>query len=624
MNPATALARALLGELVHQGMRDLVLAPGSRSAPLAFEALRLDRSGRIRLHVRIDERSAGFLALGLAKVSGAPVAVICTSGTALANLAPAVVEASYSAIPLVVLSADRPVESRGVGSPQTIDQVEFFGRTVRFFADLGAARRIDPDDPDAAQRAARASAGMAIAAAVGSPSGAAGGLGHGRMAHAGPVHLNVGFRLPLVPDPEQEPDPGPDPGPVPGPVPGPDRTPDPALPLGPGEPAYVLSRPRRPPLTGCDVRDAREVLGELPTRGVILAGDLPCTSLRGHHQWLGALAEACGWPIIGEPSANLHGAPTALGHGVLVLGSEAFLAEHAPDLVLTVGQYGLSRPTMDLIRVAGRHVAIELPTIGREVCDPLRTAEQVLSAIPLPPADFTPDASWLTAWQSADEVAADEVAAELAGSGALTGSAVAARVWDRAPDDALLLVAASWPVRQVEMVAGGRTGLRVIGNRGANGIDGLVSTAWGAALAHQELGGGPALALMGDLAFLHDHNGLLVGAAEPRPDLVIVVTDNDGGGIFHQLEQGRPEHADSFERVFGTPLGRDLVAVAQAAGVAAVGVADLAGLDAALTDAMAAGGVHVVIARVPDRAAEAHLMTDLRRAVSARLSPPSM
>jgi 2-succinyl-5-enolpyruvyl-6-hydroxy-3-cyclohexene-1-carboxylate synthase len=278
---------------------------------------------------------------------------------------------------------------------------------------------------------------------------------------------------------------------------------------------------------------------------------------------------------------------------------------------------------MDLIRVARRHLAIELPTIGREVCDPLRTAERVLSAIPLPPADFTPDASWLTAWQSADEVAADEVAAELAGSGALTGSAVAARVWDRAPDDALLLVASSWPVRQVEMVAGGRTGLRVIGNRGANGIDGLVSTAWGAALAHQELGGGPALALMGDLAFLHDHNGLLVGAAEPRPDLVIVVTDNDGGGIFHQLEQGRPEHADSFERVFGTPLGRDLVAVAQAAGVAAVGVADLAGLDAALTDAMAAGGVHVVIARVPDRAAEAHLMTDLRRAVTARLSPPS-
>jgi 2-succinyl-5-enolpyruvyl-6-hydroxy-3-cyclohexene-1-carboxylate synthase len=195
-------------------------------------------------------------------------------------------------------------------------------------------------------------------------------------------------------------------------------------------------------------------------------------------------------------------------------------------------------------------------------------------------------------------------------------------VWDRAPDDALLLVAASWPVRQVEMAAGRRAGLRVVGNRGANGIDGLVSTAWGAALAHQAQGGGPALALLGDLALLHDHNGLLVGADEPRPDLVIVVTDNDGGGIFHQLEQGRPEHAGSFERVFGTPLGRDLVAVAEAAGVSAARVIDLPGLDQALTDRMAAGGVHVIVAHVPDRAAEAQLMSSVRSAVADRLSRP--
>ena len=603
MNPATALARALLSELVHQGVRDIVLAPGSRSAPLAFEALRLDRAGRIRLHVRIDERSAGFLALGLAKVSGSPVAVICTSGTAVANIAPAVVEASYSAIPLVVLSADRPVESRGVGAPQTIDQVDFFGRTVRFFADLGAARRIDPDDPDAAQRAARASAGMAIAAAfgspAGSPAGAPGGLGQVGMAHAGPVHLNVGFRLPLVPDPDDV-----------------DGSGAPDVDARGDSPP----RPRRPPLTGCDVRDAQEALGELPTRGVIMAGDLPCTSLRGHHQWLAALADACGWPIIHEPSANLHAAPTALGHGVLVLGSEGFLAEHAPDLVLTVGQFGLSRPTMDLVRAAGRHVAIELPTVAREVCDPLRTAERVLPGIPLPPSEFTPEAGWLAAWRAADVVAGEVVADELADVGALTGSAVAARVWSRAPDDALLLVAASWPVRQVEMVCGRRAGLRVIGNRGANGIDGLVSTAWGAALAHQSLGGGPALALMGDLAFLHDHSGLLVGAEEPRPDLVIVVTDNDGGGIFHQLEQGQPGHARSFERLFGTPLGRDLVAVAQAAGVSATRVVDLASLAAALTAAISAGGVHVVVAHVPDRAGEERLMAGIRSAVALRLS----
>ena len=430
--------------------------------------------------------------------------------------------------------------------------------------------------------------------------------GRSGIAHAGPVHLNVGFRLPLVPDPEQGSDPiAADPATRPG--------------LSGAEPpTHSPPRPRRPPLSGCDHRDAREVLGDLPTRGIILAGDLPCTSLRGHHQWLAALAGACGWPILSEPSANLHEVPTALGHGVLVVGSEAFLAAHPPDLVLTVGQYGLSRPTMDLIRAAGRHVAIELPTIGREVCDPLRTAEQVLTGIPLPPAEFTPDPDWLATWQAADAVAA-EVVAEVLGTG-MTGSAVAARVWQQAPEDALMLVAASWPVRQVEAFAGRRPGLRVVGNRGANGIDGLVSTAWGAALAHQAQGGGAALALMGDLAFLHDHNGLLVGAGEPRPDLVIVVTDNDGGGIFHQLEQGRPEHAGSFERVFGTPLGRDLVAVAQAAGAPAVAVSDLLALEGALTAAMAAGGVHVVVAHVPDRAGEARLMARVRSTVADRLS----
>ena len=608
MNPATSLASALLDELVHQGVREIVLAPGSRSAPLAFEALRLARAGTIGLHVRLDERSAGFLALGLAKVSGHPVAIVCTSGTAVANLAPAVVEASYSAVPLVVLSADRPPESRGVGSPQTIDQVDFFGRTVRFFADLGADRGADPEGLANAARAARASAGMAISAALGAPrplparpvrdGGPAQG---GAMAHAGPVHLNVGFRLPLVPDQ-------------------PTGKESEGTQTSPPERHVSPPRPRLPPLAGCDFREAGEVLGKVPTRAVVVAGDLPCTSLRGHHQWVVELATACGWPIISEPSANVHGAPTAMAHGVLVLAAPEFLAQHAPDLVLTVGSFGLSRPTLDLVRSAGRHVAIELPTVGREVCDPLRTADAVLAGIPLPPTQFAPDPTWLAAWQGADELAG-AVAAEVLGAAPLSGSAVAARVWEQAPDDALLLVAASWPVRQVEAFAGGRRGLRVIGNRGANGIDGLVSTAWGATLAHQAQGGGPGLALLGDLAFLHDHNGLLAGPEEPRPDLVIVVIDNDGGGIFHQLEQGRPEFADSFERLFGTPQARDLVAVAEAAGVPAVRVSDTAGVDAAIAEGMRLGGVRVVVAAVMSRADEAQLLEQVHAAVAPGQEP---
>lgn len=608
MNPATSLARALVAELVRQGVRDVVLSPGSRSAPLAFEVLRLERARHIRLHVRIDERSAGFLALGLAKGSGRPVAVICTSGTAVANLAPAVVEASYSAVPLVVVTADRPVESRGVGSPQTIDQIDFFGGMVRFFADLGADGRSDPDDPDAPGRAAQASVGAAVGAALGNPTGVPAGFPGTGVVHAGPVHLNVGFRLPLVPDPGDDP--------------GAELAGPPADGLTPGQASdHSPPRSRRPPLPGCDHHDAGEVLGEVPARGVVLVGDLPSTSLRGQHQWLAALAEAAGWPIISEPSANLHGAPNALGHGVLVLGSTGFLSAHAPDLVLSVGQFGLSRPTMELLRRSARHIAIELPTVGREVCDPLRSADRVLAGIPLPPSDMSPDPTWLAAWLAADDAAADVVAERLGAAAALTGSAVAARVWSLAPEDALLLVAASWPVRQVEAFAGRRRGLRVIGNRGANGIDGLVSTAWGAALAHQAQGGGPAVALLGDLSFLHDHNGLLVGVDEPRPDLVIVVIDNDGGGIFHQLEQGGPQHAGSFERLFGTPLGRDLAAVAEAAGVPAADVADLAGLDAAVADAVNSGGVRVVVARVPDRAAEAGVLAQIQESVDARIRP---
>jgi 2-succinyl-5-enolpyruvyl-6-hydroxy-3-cyclohexene-1-carboxylate synthase len=602
VNPSTALARTLLDELVHQGVREVVLAPGSRSAPLAFAALRLADAGRIRLHVRVDERSAGFLALGLAKLSTAPVAVVCTSGTALANLTPAVVEASYSAVPLVVVSADRPVEARGVGAPQTIDQVEFFGGTVRSFADLGAPRGTDPGDPGAALKAARAAVAGVVAAALGSPGPpfrpAPGGSA---LTHAGPVHLNVGFRLPLVPE-------------VPG---------DAGEGSGASVPGPSPDRVRRPPMAGCDVREIGEVLGEVPARGLLLVGDLPWSPLRGPHQWLVELAGACGWPIVAEPSANLHGAPTTLGHGVLVLGAPGFLAAHCPDLVLSAGMFGLSRPTLELLGRARRHVAIELPTVGREVCDPVRTAREVLTSIPLPPSQPAPDPRWLAAWQAADAVAAGVVAEQVGSdpAGALTGSAVAARTWAAAPADGLLLVAASWPVRQVEAVAGPRTGLRVIGNRGANGIDGLVSTALGAALADQAAGGGPAVALLGDLAFLHDHNGLLVAPGEPAPHLVLVVVDNDGGGIFHQLEQGRAEHAASFERLFGTPQGRDLVAMALAAGTPARRVSSVGQLDEALAAALAAaGGVHVIVAHAPDRAAEAALLDRLRAEVSGRLA----
>ena len=589
MNVSTRVARAVLGELVHQGVREVVLAPGSRSAPLAFEALRLSRAGVLRLHVRLDERSAAFLALGLAKASGAAVAVVCTSGTAVANLAPAVVEASYSAIPLVVVTADRPPESRGVGSPQTIDQVGFFGEMVRASTDLTTARGSSAGDPESIERAARATVASMLRSALADGRSRT-GADPARGPHTGPVHLNVGFRMPLVPELGEVADPAP----------------------AVGSPPRV----RRTPLPGCDCRDLGSLIGEVPARGVLLVGDLPPEPLAGHHQWLVELAERCGWPIVAEPTANLHPAAATLAHAPLVLGSEPFMDAHTPDLVVSVGLFGLSRPTLELLRRSRRHVALDLSDVGREICDPLRTASQVLGAIPLPPDDVEPDPQWLADWQHADRIAADRVADRL-GVG-FSGTSAVRQLWQRLADDALLLVAASWPVRQLELAGGRRQGVAVIGNRGANGIDGLVSTAWGAALAHQARGGGRAYAILGDLAFLHDQNGLLAGADEPRPDLTLVVLDNNGGGIFHQLEQGSADYRGEFERIFGTPQDRDLVAVAGAAGVPVVRVADPAGLAEQLADLRP--GVRLIVVDVPDREAEAALLAEVRADVAHALT----
>lgn len=584
MNESTETARCLVAELLHQGVTEAVLAPGSRSAPLAFALLAAADAGRVRLHVRLDERDAGFLALGLAKLSGAPVVVACTSGTAVANLSPAVVEASFSAVPLVVVTADRPLESRGVGSPQTIDQVDFFGRDVRFSADLSSERgaAFEPTGlTDEFEHRIRGTVAHAIGAAVGRDNG-----------RVGPVHVNVGFRLPLVPPPAQYAQPA-----EAVPATGPGRA-GPAVGVGP-------ARQRRQPLLGCGTADIGEVLADefarVPTRGVIVAGDLPQTTLRGAQQWLAELAGACGWPIVAEPSANLAGAPTALRHGVLVLGAPGFLERHRPDLVLSAGLWGLSRPTLGLLRAAHHHLVLDLPGVGRQVCDPTRTAQRVLEAIPLPPPHPVADPSWLAAWRSAEAAVAAALAAEP--EAGFTGITAACLTAAAVPAGGLLVTAPSWPVRHLEAFAQLDPTVRVVGNRGANGIDGLVSTAWGAAVSHQASGGGPAFALLGDLAFLHDHNGLLVGRGETVPELTIVVVDNNGGGIFSQLEQGGPAYAGDFERLFGAPHDRDLSAIAGAAGWPTMTVRTAAELTAALAPG-SSSGVRVVVAEVAQRADE--------------------
>ncbi len=566
MNPSTALARVLVDEIVRCGVSEAVIAPGSRSAPLALAFL---GEPRIRLHVRIDERSASFLALGLAKASGRPVPVVCTSGTAAAAFHPAVLEADASHVGLVVLTADRPPELRGTGANQTIDQLGLFGGAVRLFAEVGVP------EPVCGQVAYwRSLAGRAYAAA-----------------HDGPVHLNLAFREPLVPG-------------------GGDDWPEPLDGRADGAAWVTVRRVAAP------ADDLAALLGEpLPERGVVVVGDGasdPAAAV--------ALAEATGWPLLAEPTSGARFGPNAIPAYALLLADARFAAE-APDVAVTVGKPGLSRSLLGWLERAGRQIVVDP---HQRWADPTRTAALVVPAVPTGPTASGPAASgpadprgtgsaWLGRWRGAGVAAAAAIDAVLDADAELTEPGVARALGRTAPAGSLLLTGASRAVRDLDTCLPARAGLRVLGNRGVNGIDGVVSTALGAALAHQRDGGGPAYALLGDLAYLYDRNGLVLGPDEPRPDLTIVVVDNDGGGIFSMLPQAGVE---GFERVFGTPHGVDF-----AADAAAVGVRYLrAATPVELTDALVpAAGVRVVHVRT-DRTATAALHRRLQKAVAAALS----
>ena len=610
MNPSTALARVLVDELVACGIAEVVLSPGSRSAALALALAEADERGELRLHVRVDERSAAFVALGLAKVTREPVAVVVTSGSAVANLLPALVEAAYAGVPLVAITADRPAELRDTGANQTIDQARLFEGVVRWSADVPA-----PDTRVGQVRYWRSVVSRAVAVCA-------------EATDMGPVHLNVSFREPLVHDGDEvwveelglAPF-GVDPG---------ERLPysaDARLSMAAAQPLDEVLALLAGPGT--------EVESIVPARGVVVVGDV--ADIEASDSAV-SLAEACGWPLLSEPSGNARSGDTTLAHGVLLLADDAFYDEHKPEIVVCVGTPGLSRSVMRMIREAPLVLVVDERSALRRP-DPTRNATVFVSVVPEPPSEYEEyDDSWLDEWLAADARAEAVVIKHLDDAVTLTGPDVARTLWDVLDGDALLFVASSWSVRHLEAFARVRDGEdspTVLGNRGTSGIDGLVSTAWGAALAHQStrtavnvddegnaeivsVTGGTTYALLGDLAFLHDHNGLIVGDDEPRPDLVLVVVDNDGGGIFGQLEQAGTAH---FERVFGTPLGLDLAAVAKAAAVDGVVVVDdVTSLVNALDDANVSGSVRVIIAKVGTRDAEARLLREIQAGVSASLA----
>jgi 2-succinyl-5-enolpyruvyl-6-hydroxy-3-cyclohexene-1-carboxylate synthase len=499
VNPSTAQARVVIDELIRGGVRDVVLCPGSRNAPLAFALQDADRAGRIRLHVRIDERTAGYLAIGLAVAAGAPVCVTMTSGTAVANLGPAVVEANYARVPLIVLSANRPYELLGTGANQTMEQLGYFGTQVRAAISLGLAEDA-PERMDALNAQWRSATCRVVVAAKGS-----------RSANAGPVQFDIPLREPLVPDPWSE------------------LAETPFPPGRPGGKPWTYT----PPVTFDQPLDI-----DLTPDTVVIAG-----------HGAGVQTNLAALPTVAEPTAPPAANPL---HPLA-------LPLLRPQQVIMLGRPTLHRPVSALL--ADPAVPVYALTTGPRWPDVSGNSQATGTRAV---TSGSPNPAWLRRCAEVNKHAVTAVRGQLAVHPLTTGLHVAAAVADALRDGDQLVLGASNPVRDAALVGLNTEGIRVRSNRGVAGIDGTVSTAIGAALAHDR-SGGRTVALIGDLTFVHDSSGLLIGPTEPTPQqLTIVVSNDNGGGIFELLEQGDPRFSDVSSRIFGTPHDVDVGALCRA------------------------------------------------------------
>jgi 2-succinyl-5-enolpyruvyl-6-hydroxy-3-cyclohexene-1-carboxylate synthase len=521
LNRTLAPLVSLVDELARCGLGHAVCSPGSRNAPVV---LALADDDRIATWSVLDERSAGFVALGIAKASGRPAAVACTSGTAAANLLPAVVEAREARVPLIVLTADRPPELRGVGAGQAIDQVKLYGDAVKWFVEVG---NHDPGRATAIHYRALACRAWAVASDL----------------PPGPVHLNLALREPLAPVAEEL-----DPADWEG-RPG-------------GRPWVTFERPAADP--------GPELAGELAERahsaerGLIVCGP----GREDTAAPAAALAEAAGWPILAEPTSGLrcgpHDRSRVVAHYDAFLRDRDWARRHRPELVLRVGDTPTSKPLRAFL--AGAEQIVVDPDASWN--EPTRTAARhlacgaaaTLRALAAGLGARAPGEEWVDAWLAADALVAGELAAapdpfEPKAYAGLAGSL---------PDGATVWLSSSMPVRDVEtFFPSVDTALRFLANRGANGIDGVVSSAVGAALASA----GPCTLLTGELALLHDVSGL-IAARRLGAELTIVCVNNGGGGIFDFLPVAETAAVDDYERLIATPHEIDLEPVAALAGLA--------------------------------------------------------
>lgn len=567
---AATFAATLVDEWVALGLTDAIVCPGSRSTPMA---LALHNDDRVSVHVHLDERSAAFMALGVALSTRRPAAVLSTSGTAAVEFHPAVVEADLANVPLLVLTADRPPELRGVGAPQTIEQRNLYGTSPRWFHDAEVPRGADRD-------MWRTLAREAWNNAVGE--------------RPGPVHLNLPFREPLIGTP----------GELPRPTPRP-------------QPTLLDDLDRDPALgsvRGLTDEDLEHLVGVMATRrGVIVAGGRAADDRNGAAA-VHLLAEHLGWPVLADgPSGcriEVLGCVTTFD---ALLRSERFAGSHGPEVVLRVGGLLTSKILNRWIADSGAtcigfdpHGPLADPdrVFTRQwVVSTARACEQLRQALPQ-----QVDTTWRRSWIDAENVASQTIDRVLSRHSEATEPAVMVDLFALLNDGGSVVLSSSMPVRDAEWFAPGRNGVRVISNRGASGIDGVISTAVGVALS-----GEPTALVIGDLAFLHDSTAL-IGLRGRDVNLMIVVYDNDGGGIFSMLPvRDQVDHA-TFETLFGTPHGLDLVAVAQAYGLSAERVSSRTGVQAAMVGALSRGGPRVVVVGT-DRHSNRQIHGELNEAV---------
>ena len=508
---AATFCATLVDEWLHCGVRHAVVSPGSRSTPIALE---IANRQEIEMHIFHDERSAAFAALGIAKASGVPAILVCSSGTAAVEFHPAVVEAHHSETPILICTADRPAELQGVGAPQTIDQQNLYGVAIRKFVNAEVA-------DDSESHTWRHIARDLFATSLGDVQG--------------PVHLNLRFREPLMGFATN-------------------------LPPRDANDAVITKKVALP-----SSRSLRKLNKALESEnGLIIAGPE-----NYRVESILRLAETLGWPIIADPRSG-----TRVPNKLVVAGADAILRDEdfskrlRPDVVLRFGTLPASKVVNSWLSGSGANQVVITTTPS--LTDPDRQCSlHIVSDIDELCAGLVSvhskesirnrSLSWLDKWIAAEDSAQKAINAALADEPGLTEPGVARAIYALVPEASHLVVSSSMPIRDVEWFGAPRNGLRVHANRGANGIDGVVSTAVGVALATRQ----PTTLLIGDIALLHDVNGL-INLASRKIDLRIVVIDNNGGGIFSFLPQAQTLDEAKFEKIFGTPHDANIKMLAQA------------------------------------------------------------